>query len=623
MSELSQEVDALRAIVEASENGNVIVSVTEISGGYEIELSSGEKLVIRHGKDGQDGQDGKDGQDGENGQGGSSAFEDVIVSEDTVTFILPDGQEVVIPIRHPLDITFNVADENIYLEQETLVIDYVITGGTDNNRVAVSASGVTYEVKPVDSYSGQIFVNTYSGSSFVNLVVLVTDGVSNTIFKTIKYVPGVFASVEGIEVGAEGGVVQVPVQTNMQYEVMIENCDWITVAEETKAIEVREEYVALNVAANGTGAPRTAEVKIYIQGAQYWYYFPIVVYQSYSDIVVPNEPDVEFAASKLYGQYFGNAYSEGYNYYIFLTDGQVALNETGSLLVDVGTYYILDVYSDVAVGTGELVLPLGTYEFDLASSGKPGTISAGYSQYLEVVETVVPYDFTSATLTVTEGKIELIAVIGDKTHKVTYEGSLLLTPPEGSGNQGGEGPMSNLTEDVIVMAEDAMFMMINYGDYYETGTDNWTIECVTNDSYLVFETLNPIGAGFAGEYPSFITDDYDGTTNTMLSLYDGAEMGSMFASITMTEDGPTIDGEKLAPIVEGEMIIEFDPETFECTLEFDGYDDAGNSIVAIVSGVAQVEDTTQAASLQKKRSAVKSTKTLRKAGKPTTFVLAK
>ena len=623
MSELSQEVDALRAIVEASENGNVIVSVTEISGGYEIELSSGEKLVIRHGKDGQD------GQDGENGQGGSSAFEDVIVSEDTVTFILPDGQEVVIPIRHPLDITFNVADENVYVEGEMLVIEYTITGGTENNRVAVTASGVICDVIPTDANSGYIVAQTYAGSSYVNLVVLVTDGVSSTIFKTVKYVAGVFNTVEGIQVDAEGGVVQVPVQTNMQYEVLIENCNWITVAEGTKAIEVREEYVALNVAANGTGAPRTAEVKIYIQGAQYWYYFPIVVYQSYSDIVVPNEPDVEFTAPKLYGQYFGNGYSEGYNYYIFLTDGEVGVDEDDQILVDVGTYYILDVYSDVAVGDGELVLPLGTYEFDLASSGKPGTIGAQYSQYLEVVEDVVPGDFTSATLTVAEGKIELVAVIGNKTHKVTYEGSLLLTPPIGSGNQGGGGgPMSNLTDDALIISENAYFQMVNYGDYYELGLDNWTIDCFADadtfaGDYLSFEVLTPVGAGFAGEYPSFFTDDYNGTANVMLSVYNGAEMGSIYASLSLTDDGPTFDGEILAPLVEGEMLIQFDPETFECTLEFDGYDDAGNSIVAIVSGTAFVDDPTQASALQKKRSTVKSTKTLRTSGKPTTFVLAK
>ena len=371
-----------------------------------------------------------------------------------------------------------------------------------------------------------------------------------------------------------------------------------------------------------TEAPRSTKIVL-----SYGEAAPVEVTVTQQPAVVeadPDQPDVEFTATTLYGKYYGSMYgTEGYNYYIILTDSRCGMNAQDQLLVDVGTYYILDVYSEVAVGEGESILPLGTYEFDATSTGASGTIAASASAYLEVVEAVDQKEFTSATLTVTEGKVELIAVVDNKTHKVTFEGSLLLTPPEGSGNQGGEGPMSNLTEDVIVMAEDAMFLITNYGDYYETGTDNWTIECLTDNSYLSFETLNPIGAGFAGEYPSFYTDDYDGTTNTMLSLYDGAEMGSMFASITMTEDGPTIDGEKLAPIVEGEMIIEFDPETSECTLEFDGYDDAGYSIVAIVSGVAMVEDDTQAASLQKKRSAVKSTKTLRTSGKPTTFALAK
>lgn len=342
----------------------------------------------------------------------------------------------------------------------------------------------------------------------------------------------------------------------------------------------------------------------------------------------PDQPDVEFTASKLYGQYFGNGYSEGYNYYIFLTDGEVGVDEDDQILVDVGTYYILDVYSDVAVGDGELVLPLGTYEFDLASSGKPGTIGAQYSQYLEVVEDVVPGDFTSATLTVAEGKIELVAVIDNKTHKVTYEGSLSLTPPAGSGEQ---GPMSNLTEDALIISENALFMVSYWGDYYEMGLDNWEIWCFAdgenlNGDFLTFETLTPVGTGFAGNYPSFFFDEYDGTTNIMLSLYNGADAGCMYATVEVDpEEGPMVTGEKIAVLVDGEMVIEYNPETGECTLEFDGSDDAGYSVAAILSGSAMVIDNTQPApeALQKKRSAVKSTKTLRTSGKPTTFVLAK
>ena len=589
MSELSQEVDALRAIVEASENGNVIVSVTEISGGYEIELSSGEKLVIRHGKDGQDGQDGKDG---ENGQGGSSAFEDVIVSEDTVTFILPDGQEVVIPIRHPLDITFNVADENIYVEGEMLAIEYTITGGTENNRVAVTASGVICDVIPTDANSGYIVAQTYAGSSYVNLVVLVTDGVSSTIFKTVKYVAGVFNTVEGIQVDAEGGAVQVPVQTNMQYEVLIENCDWITVAEGTKAIEVREEYITLNIAPNTSASPRSAEVQLIVEGAEYLYSVSVMISQAAGNAGTGPDPELpsetkNLNAVYLAGTYYGGMSAEsGYNYYFVMSTN---LPEGEDLPAD--TYFFaVDLYSSVPVADGENIVPAGKYVFDPDDTFLPGTFSNYYSYALvtDASGAESEYAYTSGEVIVSEDKVELTVTLSNgETCYVVYNG----VPDMGSVNS-GDG-ISSLTDDVLIISENAYIAGECYGDYYEVGMNNWMISIYADaDTYsghaLMFEILTD-GEGIVGEYP--VSDVY--TTELGPCFLPGeyeVEDGYLYpySSWYMTVTDGGMDGQAYAPIIDGELLIEEADGIY--TIEFDLYDDNNNNIAGILSGYAELYD---------------------------------
>ena len=586
MSELSQEVDALRAIIEASENGNVIVSVTEISGGYEIELSSGEKLVIRHGKDGQD------GKDGENGQGGSSAFEDVIVSEDTVTFILPDGQEVVIPIRHPLDITFNVADENVYVEGEMLAIEYTITGGTDKNRVAVTASGVICDVSPTDANSGYIVAQTYAGSSYVNLVVLVTDGVSSTIFKTVKYVAGVFNTVEGIQVDAEGGAVQLPVQTNMQYEVLIENCDWITVAEGTKSIEVREEYVTLNIAPNTSASPRSAEVQLIVEGAEYLYSVSVMISQAAGNAGTGPDPELpsetkNLNAVYLAGTYYGGTSAEsGYNYYFVMSTN---LPEGEDLPAD--TYFFaVDLYSSVPVADGENIVPAGKYVFDPDDKFLPGTFSNYYSYALvtDASGAQSEYAYTSGEVVVSEDKVELTVTLSNGiTCHVVYNG----VPDMGSVNS-GDG-ISSLIDDVLIISENAYIAGECYGDYYEVGMNNWMISIYADaDTYsghaLMFEILTD-GEGIVGEYP--VSDVY--TTELGPCFLPGeyeVEDGYLYpySSWYMTVTDGGMDGQAYAPIIDGELLIEEADGIY--TIEFDLYDDNNNNIAGIISGYAELYD---------------------------------
>lgn len=64
LSEMNRDIQAAQALVNAIKDHVYIVSVTEVSGGYEVVLSDGSRFTIHHGKDGQDGKDGQNGKDG-------------------------------------------------------------------------------------------------------------------------------------------------------------------------------------------------------------------------------------------------------------------------------------------------------------------------------------------------------------------------------------------------------------------------------------------------------------------------------------------------------------------------------------------------------------------------------
>ena len=71
-------------------------------------------------------------------------------------------------------------------------------------------------------------------------------------------------AVTSFELPAEGGTVEIPIVTNLDYEVVIpENAkDWITLGQ-TK--DIRNEIITLVIAENATSDPRSAAIKVVAQ----------------------------------------------------------------------------------------------------------------------------------------------------------------------------------------------------------------------------------------------------------------------------------------------------------------------------------------------------------------------
>lgn len=307
VAKINDQVKAMSSILDVLQSGDYIKTVTPLAdGGYKIEFAKADPVIIRDGQKGQDGAaapqigvmkdvDGlyywtlggewlldssnnkilaaksKPEIKNEGGKWYISAdgskwdligpdvdctFKNVAVTEDAVTFTLANGQEIVIPFVKALDITFDVVDGSAFSEK--LKVNYTITGGTENNRVAVMGNGVVAKVEPASATAGTITSDALELGSY-EITVFVTDGVSKTIFKTLKFAVGKLTVEENIiYVNQDATEVTIPVITSVDYNV-VPDAAWITLPAATKA-EIREDQVVVNIAANEAMTSRTGYV---------------------------------------------------------------------------------------------------------------------------------------------------------------------------------------------------------------------------------------------------------------------------------------------------------------------------------------------------------------------------
>lgn len=145
--------------------------------------------------------------------------------------------------------------------------------------------------------------------------------------------------------------------------------------------------------------------------------------------------DREFAATRLDGFYYGDAYSPGAgNYWFFLSDK--GLDEKGNVLPN-GTYFLIDLYAELAHDPDAATIPAGTYSLDPApiASCARGSFSRQNSRYYTTDENgdaQNPRVFDSATLTVKQSGEGYLIELNCMTHEeqirwyVYYSGSTLL-----------------------------------------------------------------------------------------------------------------------------------------------------------------------------------------------------
>lgn len=200
----------------------------------------------------------------------SSIFKSVTVSEDgkQVYITLTDGTKLTFDLYTGFGITFGKASSQTLRVGETLAIPFTLTGADDKTLIETIPSGeweVSVERKTTDT--GFINVTAPDNSQTGKVVVLVNDGGTKTLMRTLTFVAGVLnVTTSSTEVPTGGGSVTAEVETDLEFTVSIpEDAGWITLPE-TRS-EIRHETVTLNVAANTQSVQRQATVNLVSGGS--------------------------------------------------------------------------------------------------------------------------------------------------------------------------------------------------------------------------------------------------------------------------------------------------------------------------------------------------------------------
>ena len=313
------------------------------------------------------------------------------------------------------------------------------------------------------------------------------------------------------------------------------------------------------------------------------------------DVKVTQEgnPVIKFVAACLDAQYYGTEYSDYNNYYVILSDN--GLDAAGAGLSN-STYFYFDMYSVTPNSTADIVIPNGVYTFDPDDSFTANTFSNLWSRMITTKEgdnSDVSY-YSEGTMTVTSEGIEvLLETENGEKYRVVYEGAPVIE---------GE-PLSNLEDDYSADSDNGYFYAENWGDYFEIGKNDWLVSVYTeapdpetgksSGEVFMLELLNDSSDDIVGTYsPMTMTDALAGnaTGNTyLIGEYeqDGEDLYPL-CSWLLSIVNNVIDGEIMAPMAEGEVVITKNEDVY--TFTYNGYDDAGNKITASIDGYAGIYD---------------------------------
>lgn len=198
------------------------------------------------------------------GEDGDAFFQSVTQDEDYVYLTLSTGEQIDIPKHHPLSVTFTETEDIRVLASKTYSIGYTITGADDKTNIkALAQDGFRAVVKKADNATGTIEITTPATILPTEILVFVTDGKERTIMRSINFVEGVIiVSSKTFTIGYEGGTVEVPLSTNIDYTVKIPEADesWISLAE-TRAV-MRDETLTFTVAQNTTLTARYSTIQL-------------------------------------------------------------------------------------------------------------------------------------------------------------------------------------------------------------------------------------------------------------------------------------------------------------------------------------------------------------------------
>lgn len=212
---------------------------------------------------------------GADGKDGDSFFSSVSDSETKVTFVLKDGSSFEVPKESGLNIIFQNTEAIRFSLGSAYKIAYTLVGSDAQTSIEILCQdGLRATLEKTDETSGFVTVTTpYSIVERSTVIVLVSDGRGKTIMKALNFVYDgssdgekgtlIITTAKPLTIAAAGGIVEVPVQTNLSYRVQIDAAaqSWLTHKETVAVKSLRNECLKFEAAAN-TGAQRRAFVSL-------------------------------------------------------------------------------------------------------------------------------------------------------------------------------------------------------------------------------------------------------------------------------------------------------------------------------------------------------------------------
>lgn len=212
---------------------------------------------------------------GADGKDGDSFFSSVSDSETKVTFVLKDGSSFEVPKESGLNIVFQNTEAIRFSLGSAYKIAYTLVGSDAQTSIEILCQdGLKATLEKTDETSGFVTVTTpYSIVERSTVIVLVSDGRGKTIMKALNFVYDgssdgekgtlIITTAKPLTIAAAGGIVEVPVQTNLSYRVQIDAAaqSWLTHKETVAVKSLRNECLKFEAAAN-TGAQRRAFVSL-------------------------------------------------------------------------------------------------------------------------------------------------------------------------------------------------------------------------------------------------------------------------------------------------------------------------------------------------------------------------
>ena len=194
---------------------------------------------------------------------GIGLIKDIVESEESVTFILSEGGEIVIPKVQAFRLNIDINEAGI-MSGASVSVPYTITSGDADTKVAaIAGSGYTASVSG-NSQSGLITVTAPENvPAKADILVVAVNGNGVSSSKILTFEQGELKlAKDTYTIGAKGGEIQVELKTNLEWDTFIDpdpKNAWLTVVPATKAL--RDEVLTLSAAEYVDGTePRTAEV---------------------------------------------------------------------------------------------------------------------------------------------------------------------------------------------------------------------------------------------------------------------------------------------------------------------------------------------------------------------------